>query len=112
MTHGVPRPYSLLAELTHRCPLHCPYCSNPLRLASPGDELSTAEWRRVLVAAAEMGVLHVGFSGGEPLQRPDLAKLIEAARVAGLYTNLITSSLGLTPRRAQELKTACLDSIQ
>jgi len=112
LPHPVPRPFSLLAELTHRCPLHCPYCSNPVQLASPVDELSTSEWTRVLVEAAELGVLHVGFSGGEPLQRPDLSQLIEAARDAGLYSNLITSSLGLTPRRAQELKTAGLDSIQ
>ena len=109
---SVRRPTTLLAELTHRCPLHCPYCSNPVQLASPVDELSTSEWTRVLVEAAELGVLHVGFSGGEPLQRPDLSQLIEAARDAGLYSNLITSSLGLTPRRAQELKTAGLDSIQ
>ena len=112
LPHPVPRPFSLLAELTHRCPLHCPYCSNPAQLASPVDELSTSEWKRVLGEAAELGVLHVGFSGGEPLQRPDLSQLIEAARDAGLYSNLITSSLGLTPRRAQELKTAGLDSIQ
>jgi len=112
VTRPAPRPFSLLAELTHRCPLHCPYCSNPLRLATQADELSTAEWKRVLVEAAELGVLHVGFSGGEPLQRADLGQLIEAAREAGLYSNLITSSLGLTARRAQDLKAAGLDSIQ
>src|SRR5437588_4834299 len=109
---SAPRPYSLLAELTHRCPLHCPYCSNPTQLASARHELTTAEWKRVLGEAAEMGVLHVGFSGGEPLQRPDLADLVAAARAAGLYSNLITSALGLSRRRAEELKVAGLDSIQ
>jgi len=108
----VPRPYSLLAELTHRCPLHCPYCSNPLRLASPSEELTTSEWQRVLAEAAEMGVLQIGFSGGEPLQRPDLVELVAAARAAGLYSNLITSGLGLTPSRAEALKQAGLDSVQ
>src|SRR5437016_204209 len=107
-----PRPYSLLAEVTHRCPLHCPYCSNPTHLVSSREELTTAEWKRVLDEAAELGALHVGFSGGEPLQRADLAQLVAAARTAGLYSNLITSSIGLNRRRAEELKQAGLDSVQ
>jgi len=105
------RPYLLLAEVTYRCPLHCPYCSNP-SMYPPGEELSTPDWRRVMAQAAEMGVLHVGFSGGEPLQRKDLAELVAAARAAGLYTNLITSALGLNERRASELKNSGLDSVQ
>ncbi|MGO8764094.1 MAG: pyrroloquinoline quinone biosynthesis protein PqqE [Limisphaerales bacterium] len=112
MNGSVPRPFSLLAEITHACPLHCPYCSNPLQLASRDNELSTGDWKRVLKEAAELGVLHAGFSGGEPLQRPDLAELVAAARAAGLYSNLITSSLGLNRRRAEELKHAGLDSVQ
>jgi pyrroloquinoline quinone biosynthesis protein E len=112
MNRPIPRPYSLLAEVTYRCPLHCPYCSNPLQLAPGAGELSTGDWKRVLDEASELGVLHVGFSGGEPLQRNDLAELVAAARSAGLYTNLITSSLGLNRRRAEELKQAGLDSIQ
>ena len=112
MSSIIPRPYSLLAELTHRCPLHCPYCSNPTQLTGPGDELTTSEWKRVLVEVAELGVLHVGFSGGEPLQRNDLTELVATARTAGLYSNLITSSLGMTRRRAEELKAAGLDSVQ
>ncbi len=112
MNRPVPRPFSLLAEITHRCPLHCPYCSNPLQLASQASELTTNDWKRVLNEAADLGVLHVGFSGGEPLQRPDLVALVAAARDAGLYTNLITSSLGLTPQRLDDLKRAGLDSIQ
>ncbi len=112
MSRTVPRPFSLLAEITHRCPLHCPYCSNPLQLASQASELTTDDWRRVLDEAADLGVLHVGFSGGEPLQRQDLAQLVAAAREAGLYPNLITSSLGLNPQRLQDLKRAGLDSIQ
>src|SRR5205807_5296365 len=78
----------------------------------PSSELSTDEWKRVLAEAAELGVLHVGFSGGEPLQRADLTELVRAARAVGLYSNLITSSLGLTRRRAEELKAAGLDSVQ
>ena len=112
MSRPVPRPFSLLAEVTHRCPLHCPYCSNPTRLASPANELTTEDWKRVLHEAAELGALHAGFSGGEPLQRADLAELVAAARAAGLYSNLITSSLGLNRRRAEELKQAGLDSVQ
>ena len=112
MKHSAPRPFSLLAEVTHRCLLHCPYCSNPTQLAAVADELTTDEWRRVLGEAAAMGVLHAGFSGGEPLQRPDLAELIAAARAGGFYTNLITSAIGLTRNRAESLKAAGLDSIQ
>jgi len=102
----------LLAEVTHRCPLHCPYCSNPTELARPDTELQTADWTRVLREAADLGVLHAGFSGGEPLQRLDLSELIAAARAAGLFTNLITSALGLNLQRAQDLKKAGLDSVQ
>lgn len=105
------RPYLLLAEVTHRCPLHCPYCSNPTAYPG-GKELDTGDWRRVMGEAAAMGILHVGFSGGEPLQRADLKELVAAARAAGLYSNLITSAIGLNRRRAGELKDAGLDSVQ
>ena len=106
-----PRPYALLAELTYRCPLHCPYCSNPTRARNAG-ELTTDEWRRVLREATELGVLQVGFSGGEPLVRHDLAELVHGARAAKLYTNLITSGVGLDESRASELREAGLDSVQ
>jgi PqqA peptide cyclase len=105
------RPYLLLAELTYRCPLHCPYCSNPTRYPD-GRELTTAEWQRVFREAAELGVLHAGLSGGEPLQRADLPELVAAASEAGLYTNLITSAAGLNQTRLDQLKAAGLDNIQ
>ena len=105
------RPYALLAELTYQCPLHCPYCSNPVSYPL-GDELATHEWRRVFAEAARLGVLHLGLSGGEPLARRDLGELVAAAREAGLYTNLITSALGLDQKRLADLKQAGLDSIQ
>src|SRR5438552_3750733 len=106
-----PRPYALLAEITYRCPLHCPYCSNPAQVRSNG-ELTTDEWRRVLREAAELGVLQVGFSGGEPIVRRDLNELIRSARESNLYTNLITSGVGLDEARARELREAGLDSAQ
>jgi PqqA peptide cyclase len=105
------RPYLLLAELTYGCPLHCPYCSNPVEYPG-GRELSTAEWRRVLEEAVAMGVLHVGFSGGEPLRRADLAELVAAASATVLYTNLITSAVGLHRDRATHLRRAGLDCVQ
>jgi len=111
----VPRPYALLAELTYRCPLHCPYCSNPVVLKSATAvtaELTTDEWRRVIREAAALGVLQIGFSGGEPLARRDLADLVHAAREANLYTNLITSGIGLDDDRMRALRDAGLDSVQ
>src|SRR5262245_7496810 len=115
----LPRPYALLAEITYRCPLHCPYCSNPADYCratasvaypeaarrsahstsalttahntSNNGELTTDEWKRVIHEAAALGVLQVGFSGGEPLARRDLEELIRTAREAKLYSNLITS---------------------
>ena len=106
------RPFGLLAELTYRCPLACPYCSNPLNLADYGDELTTAEWRRVLAEAHELGVLQLHFSGGEPLLRRDLVELAKTACELGMYTNLITSALGLSRRRAEQLRAAGLDHVQ
>jgi pyrroloquinoline quinone biosynthesis protein E len=105
------RPYALLAELTYSCPLHCPYCSNPVRYPQ-GDELATEDWIRVFEEAAQLGVLHLGLSGGEPLSRHDLVQLVAAARKAGLYSNLITSAIGLDKKRIADLQTAGLDSIQ
>jgi pyrroloquinoline quinone biosynthesis protein E len=106
------RPFGLLAELTYRCPLHCPYCSNPLQSSYSANELTTEEWQRVICEASDLGVLHILFSGGEPLLRKDLPELVALARDAGMYTNLITSGLGLTWKRAQQLKAVGLDSIQ
>jgi PqqA peptide cyclase len=105
------RPYAMLAELTYRCPLHCPYCSNPVRSAEQG-ELNTEEWERVIREATTLGVLQIGFSGGEPLQRNDLEGLVRVARETGLYTNLITSGIGLTERRVKGFAETGLDNIQ
>jgi PqqA peptide cyclase len=105
-------PLALIAEVTHRCPLHCVYCSNPLELAGTKEELSTEEWTSVFQQCGELGMLHAHFTGGEPLARPDLTELISAARSAGLYTNLITSGLGLNEQRLQALVSAGLDHIQ
>jgi PqqA peptide cyclase len=106
------KPFGLLAELTYRCPLACAYCSNPVDLASYGDELTTAEWQRVFAAAQELGVLQLHLSGGEPLLRRDLPELARTACDLGMYTNLVTSALGLSRRRAEELKAAGVDHVQ
>jgi len=105
-------PLWLLAELTYRCPLQCPYCSNPLDFARSHDELTTAEWIEVFRQAREMGAAQLGFSGGEPLVRQDLAELIAAARGLGYYTNLITSGIGLTEEKIASFAEAGLDHIQ
>src|SRR5918998_739407 len=106
------RPFALLAELTYACPLHCAYCSNPLELAGYTDELTTAEWQRVLTEAAELGALQLHLSGGEPLQRRDVVELVRTGRELGMYSNLVTSALGLSPARAEQLREAGLDHVQ
>jgi PqqA peptide cyclase len=105
-------PLALIAEVTHRCPLHCVYCSNPMQLAGTQSELSTQEWTSVFQQSGKLGMLHAHFTGGEPLARTDLTELIAAAREAGLYTNLITSGIGLNESRLQTLVDAGLDHIQ
>lgn len=107
-----PRPYGLLAEFTHACPLHCPYCSNPLELARRSEELPGEVWERVMAEAAELGVLQVGCSGGEPLLYKDLDRVIESIRREGMYSNLITSGVGLDAARARRLRESGLDAVQ
>ncbi len=111
--HAPPAPpLALLAELTHRCPLQCPYCSNPVELERAKHELDTYEWQRIIDEAAALGVLQIHFSGGEPTARRDLVELVAHARAAGLYTNLITAGVLLDAERLAALKAAGLDHVQ
>jgi pyrroloquinoline quinone biosynthesis protein E len=103
---------ALLAELTHRCPLQCPYCSNPLNLERASTELGTEEWLRVLGEAAELGCMQVHFSGGEPTARRDLERLVEGAAACALYSNLITSGVLLDEARIARLVEAGLEHVQ
>lgn len=105
-------PLWLLAELTYRCPLQCPYCSNPIEFAQIKDELDTEQWLQVLRQGRKLGAAQLGFSGGEPLLRQDLEDLAGEARSLGYYSNLITSGMGLSRERVAALKTAGLDHIQ
>lgn len=105
-------PAAVLAEMTHRCPLQCPYCSNPVELERAGAELTTDEWKRVMTELADLGVLQFHFSGGEPLVRKDIVELVRHAREVGLYTNLITSAVMLTEEKMAELADAGLDHVQ
>ncbi len=106
------KPLWLLAELTYRCPLQCPYCSNPIEIAKYKDELATDDWIRVMREARKMGATQLGFSGGEPLLRQDLEELIAEARQLGYYTNLITSGVGMDEARIKAFKKVGLDHIQ
>src|SRR3984893_13847328 len=112
MTSAPTNLLALIAELTHRCPLHCVYCSNPLELQNRASELSTEVWTRVFQEAAQLGVLQADLTGGEPLARTDILELIRAARTAGLYVNLITSGLPLDEARLAKLIEAGLDHLQ
>src|SRR5215831_17632373 len=93
-------PIGILVELTHRCPLGCPYCSNPIALERPGAEIDTDTWKRIF---SEAGALHVHLSGGEPTARRDIAELTGHASQSGLYTNLITSGIGVGQKLMDEL---------
>src|SRR5262249_59822494 len=108
----VPRPYTLVAELTYRCPLRCVYCSNPLDYADHRDALSTADWLRVFREAEALGVVQLNLTGGEPLVRDDLEALVEGARALDLYTNLITSGIPLARERLARLRALGLDNVQ
>ena len=109
-TFGIP--LAVLAELTHRCPLQCPYCSNPIELDRGGSELTTEEWKKVLSELAEIGVLQIHFSGGEPTARKDLVELVQHATDVGLYSNLITSAVLLTKEKLSALADAGLCHVQ
>lgn len=109
---ALPKPLGLLAELTHRCPLGCPYCSNPVELEGRAGELDAENWARVFHEASKLGVLQVHLSGGEPGARRDLREITKSARDAGLYSNLITSGVGITAERLRELAEAGLDHVQ
>ncbi len=109
---GAGMPMWLTLELTYRCPLHCPWCSNPLNFDDYRDELSTEEWKRVLRDARAMGSLQLGFTGGEPMLRDDIEELVAEAEELGYYSNLITSGMGVTRERLTALKQAGLKQIQ
>ncbi len=106
------RPIGLLAELTHRCPLRCVYCSNPLELERKAGELDTPTWKRVFSEAAALGILQVHLSGGEPTARPDLADIVAHCRSESLYTNLITAGVLIGEKELRALSEAGLDHVQ
>ena len=109
---GVEIPLGLLAEVTHRCPLQCLYCSNPVELEKPAEELPAETWARVFEEAAALGIVQLHVSGGEPLARRDIVEIVRSARAAGLYVNLITAAMNLTPERADALVDAGVDHVQ
>jgi len=105
-------PLALIAELTHRCPLHCVYCSNPIEMQARQNELTTEMWNSVFAQAAAMGVLQLHLTGGEPTAREDITQLIAHGREHKLYSNLITSGLGLSEKKLEQYRAAGLDHIQ
>ncbi len=109
---AIAAPVGILAELTHRCPLACPYCSNPVELDAREGELDTETWKRVFSESAAAGVLHAHLSGGEPASRRDLTEIVKHCHSVGLYTNLITSGVGINEARMRELADAGLDHVQ
>jgi len=109
---GLGMPLWLVVELTYKCPLKCPWCSNPVDFERYRNELSTEEWKDVLRQGRALGALQLGFTGGEPMLRPDLEELVGEADRLGYYTNLITSGVGLNAERLRALKAAGLKQVQ
>jgi pyrroloquinoline quinone biosynthesis protein E len=111
---AVPNPLLLIAELTYRCPLHCPYCSNPTEIGASKyqDELPGEDWQRVFREAAELGVLQLALTGGEPMARKDIVDLAASSRENGLYSTLVTSAMPFPRRRVEALHAAGLDHVQ
>jgi pyrroloquinoline quinone biosynthesis protein E len=105
-------PIGLLAEVTHRCPLQCPYCSNPVALEKPAGEMPASDWARVFEEAAGLGIVQLHISGGEPLARRDVTDIVRSARAAGLYVNLITAAVNMTEERADALAEAGVEHVQ
>jgi pyrroloquinoline quinone biosynthesis protein E len=110
--HGIEAPLALLAELSHRCPLQCPYCSNPVQLEKKTGELTTDEWKSVIDQAVELGMHQIHLSGGEPTVRNDLEEIVEHCTKTGLYSNLITSGVLLNPDRIEKLEKLGLEHVQ
>jgi pyrroloquinoline quinone biosynthesis protein E len=109
---SAPRPYTLIAEITYRCPLHCVYCSNPTSYRDHATEMSTEDWLRVLDQAAKLGVVQTHFTGGEPLARSDLDALVERAHALGMYVNLVTSGVPFDRARLESLAARGVDHVQ
>ncbi len=107
-----PGPLNLIAELTYRCPLQCPYCSNPINFKTYREALSADDWARVFTQAAELGVVHVGLTGGEPSVRQDLEEILSKAVAADLYPHLVTAGLPLDESRLTGLAERGLKSVQ
>jgi pyrroloquinoline quinone biosynthesis protein E len=107
-----PRPYNLIAELTYRCPLRCPYCSNPVTHRDTRDALDADAWGRIMHEASALGILHVGLTGGEPSARSDLEPIVAAAAQAQLFTHLVTAGMPLDSDRLEGLARLGLRSVQ
>ncbi len=112
MTQAILPPIGMLAELTHRCPLQCAYCSNPVELLKANREMATDAWLALFDQAADLGVLQIHLSGGEPTLRPDLEVLVQRLASRGVYTNLITAGVGIAEGRMEALAQAGLDHVQ
>ncbi len=111
-SHQADAPFCLIAEITYRCPLQCPYCSNPLQLNRFRNELDTGTWKRILSEASEIGIVQVHFTGGEPLLRTDVGELIAHAKKSGLYSHLITAGVNTSKEQLESLRHSGLDAIQ
>lgn len=106
------RPFTITMELTHRCPLSCLYCSNPTELIAKENELPIEDWLSIVDQAADLSIVQANLTGGEPLAYPGLAMIVSQLKKRDIYSNLITSAIGLTETVLQKLIACGLESIQ
>ncbi|MFC2071769.1 radical SAM protein [Chloroflexota bacterium] len=103
-------PKSAGINVTHNCNSRCITC-NMWRSKST-NELTTTELQDILTQLKDVGVVGVGFEGGEPLLRNDLPQIVGKAHQLGFETiGMMTNGLLLTKKKAENLIQKGLTSI-
>jgi len=94
--------FSVLVELTYRCNLDCFFCYNDLGLR--GEPLSTEQYLRFFEDLADLQVLNLTLSGGEPLAHPDFLKLGARARELGFVVRVKSNGHALRGEMARRVR--------
>ncbi|MEI7751073.1 MAG: radical SAM protein [Candidatus Omnitrophota bacterium] len=93
-------PFFVSWALTYRCNNRCPYCDMPSRAAK---ELDFIQISRIIEVLAKRGARFLSLTGGEPLLREDIGRIVDFARSRNLCVKLNTNG-SLFAQKANELK--------